>query len=134
MPSTSSQTNLDVKALLAQAAKMKIQDLESFARDLNGIITRKKTKNKDNQIKILLAKVNDTVLDTESRQRYFSLLEKLDAETISEPEHKEFLELVAKEESLRNERVKYLIEISQLRNIPLPQLMEEMGLKPPVRG
>ena len=98
MPSTSSQTNLDVKALLAQAAKMKIQDLESFARDLNGIITRKKTKNKDNQIKILLAKVNDTVLDTESRQRYFSLLE------------------------------------SQLRNIPLPQLMEEMGLKPPVRG
>ena len=50
MPSTSSQTNLDVKALLAQAAKMKIQDLESFARDLNGIITRKKTKNKDNLI------------------------------------------------------------------------------------
>jgi hypothetical protein len=37
--------------------------------------------------------------------------------------------LVEEEETLRVERVKYLIELAQLRNITLPQLMEKLGLK-----
>jgi hypothetical protein len=36
--------------------------------------------------------------------------------------------LVEKDEALRNERAKYLLELAQLKNIPLSQLLEYMGL------
>ena len=54
---------------------------------------------------------------------------KLEAETMTDAEHAEFMRLATLEEKLRNQRVKYLIELSQLRAVSLPQLMVTLGLK-----
>ncbi|MFK7905894.1 MAG: hypothetical protein AB8B69_12250 [Chitinophagales bacterium] len=81
-------------------------------------------------MKKLLQLHNETVLDNTKRNRFFVLLDKLQAEVISGAEHKEYLALAEEEENLRLKRVKYLIKLSQLRNVPLPTLMIELGLKP----
>lgn len=128
------QTEIDTQALLAGAAKLKVKELEEFIRDLHGLVTRKKTEDKTHNEKVLLSQINQTVLEKKKRERYFELAQKLSEETINPIERQEFLTLTSEEENLRNTRVKLMIELAQLRNIPLTQLMEEIGLTPPGYG
>ena len=124
----------DIKALLAAATAMKIQELESLMRELNGVLHQKKSKDKTYREKELLRLINEAILDKEKRERYWQLALQLEEGTMPAAEHAEFMQLVEQEELLRNTRVKLLIELAQLRNMPLPQLMEEMGLNSPNRG
>ncbi len=123
-------TEIDAQSLLKGVEGMQLNDLEHFAREINAMLARKKTKNKDYQIAKLLRLHNETVLNNAKKKRFFVLLDKLKSETISDKEHKEYLILAEEEESLRVKRVKYLIKLSQLRKIPLPVLMAELGLTP----
>ncbi len=124
------QTELDPKSLIAGLTNFKIAELEAFARELNGLIYRKKSSDQSFRERSLLSQINRTVLDKKKREHYLELADKLEAETISKKEHQEYMTLAAEEEEIRNERARLLIELSQLRNIPLAQLMEEIGLKP----
>ena len=118
------QTEIDTQSLLMSVSQMPIPELEYFRRELNALITRKKTKSKDSREKFLLHKINRTALDPSQRERYSLLIQKLETETISSTEHEELTVLVTTDEKLRNNRVKYLIELSQLRSVSLIQLME----------
>ena len=91
---------------------------------------KKKSKNKDFQEAALLSLHNRTILPKEKRNRLDFLIQKMEAETMTGAERKELLILTKEDEKLRNERVKVLIELSQLRSITLPQLMSELGLIP----
>jgi len=82
----------------------------------------------------LLRQINATALKDEERSRYCLLAEKLEADTLTETEHPEFMALVSKDEKLRNKQLKLLIVLSQLRNVPLLQLMETLGLIPAPNG
>jgi len=82
----------------------------------------------------LLRRINQTVLPKEKRALYAQLVEKLENDTISESEHQRFLELTEEEEALRNERVKILLELAQLKNMPLNRLLQELGLQPVGHG
>jgi hypothetical protein len=124
------QTEIDTVLLLQGAAQMTIRELESFVTELNGLITRKKTKSKVRQEKRLLAKINQSVLTLAQRQRYQILSEQLALEVIQPTEYAELSLLANEDEALRNERVKSMIELAQLKAISLPQLMQELGLKP----
>ena len=131
MSKVQTQAALDTSVFLAGADNIKTDELETFVRELNSIIFRRKSKDTAYRQRELLRLINQTALPKDKRERYLELAEQLDAETIGEPERQEFLRLVAMEEELRNERVRLLLELSQLRQISLPQLMEEMGLTPP---
>ena len=74
------------------------------------------------------------MLPREKRALYLQLAQKLENDSITEPERQHFLQLTEEEETLRNERVKMLIELAQLRSISLNQLMEELGLQPVGHG
>ncbi len=124
------QPQLDTKAFLVGASGMDVQDLEAFVRELNGVIFQKKTSDKDYRQRELLRGINQAVLPQEKRSQYWKLAEKMEAETLSDAEQQTFLKLVEEEETLRNERVKMMLELAQLRNISLNQLMLEMGLQP----
>jgi hypothetical protein len=119
---------------LVTAANLSVKELEVLSKELNALIRRKKTVDKTYREKVLLGKINQTALAKTELERYIILVEKLELETIQEIEYQEFMQLVAKDEKLRNERVKYLIELSQLRGISLLQLMEDMGLNPTAHG
>lgn len=115
-------------------ANLPIAELEFYMQEINALIRRKKTQDKDGRERILLEKINQTVLDKKKTDRYHILFEKLEADTLSEAEHAEFMDLANHEEKLRNRRVKYMIELAQLRAVSLPQLMETLGLKPVNHG
>jgi hypothetical protein len=79
--------------------------------------------------KILISKINQTALSLPKIERCNALLQQMELSTLTDVEHQELMTLVEEEETLRTVRVKYLIELAQLRNITLPQLMENLGLK-----
>ena len=119
---------MDTQSLLSNADQMPVTELEAFVQQLNALITRKKTTDKNLRDTILLDKINQTVLDKTKRERYQSLIYRMEMETISDIEHTELLKLVEQEEKIRVKRLKYLIELAQLRNITLPQLMKTLEL------
>ena len=119
---------MDAQSLLASVSQTPINELENFVRELNALIIRKKTDDKEYRDRALLSKINRAVLTKNKAERYVMLHLKLEAETITDLEYQEFMDLVAQDENLRNERVKYLIELAQLRNISLPDLMQHLGL------
>ena len=122
---------MDTQNLLSNASQMPLNELEAFVQELNAVFTRKKTTDKSLRDTVLLDKINQTVLDKTKRERYQGLIYTLEMETISDVEHIELLELVEQEEKIRVKRLKYLIELAQLRNITLPQLMKNLELTKP---
>ncbi len=66
-----------------------------------------------------------------TQHRYDNLRAKLHAETITPAEHQELLKLVDIVEQADTERLQHLIELSQLRQMPLPNLMHQLGIHPP---
>lgn len=71
---------------------------------------------------------------TEDWERYHELIGKRDEENLSEAEHQELLQLVNQVELANAERMKYLIELSILREEPLETLMEKLGVAPQPHG
>lgn len=134
MSKTQAQPAFDTEAALAKAANMNIQELEDFVRKLNRVIFQKKSVDTTFRQRELLRLINQTVLPRENRALYLQLVQKLESDSITEAERAHFLRLTEEEETLRNERVKMLIELAHLKNIPLNQLMEEMGLQPVGHG
>jgi hypothetical protein len=122
---------MDNQSLLQSVSQMPLVELESFVHQLNAVILRKKTTNEQVQDTILLDKINSTVLDKTKRQRYQALIYILEMKSISDAEHTELMDLVEQEEKIRVKRLKYLIQLAQLRNITLPQLMKNLELTKP---
>ena len=127
-------TEIDTQGLLASISQIPVNELENFVQELNAVITRRKTNNKEYRERALLSQINKAILPNNKAERYVSLHLKLEAETLTESEYQEFMDLVAQEEILRNERVKYLIELAQLRAVTLPQLMNSLGLNKGTNG
>ncbi len=122
--------HIDSQRLLRDADRMPVNELERFLNDINAMLLRKRTQDKALRERQLLHKINNTVLDTAQTERYHVLVEKLELSTMTDAEHTEFDLLGNKEEKLRNQRVKYMIELAQLRAVTLTQVMESLGLKP----
>ena len=122
---------MDAQSLLYNAAEMPLTELEGFVQQLNALVTRRKTTDTSWRDTNLLDKITRTVLDKPKRERYQALIYKLEMETLSDLEHTELVGLVEQEEKIRVKRLKYLIELAQLRNVSLPQLMKTLQLTKP---
>ena len=122
---------IDSQSLLRDVDRMPVNELERFLNDINALLRRKRTQDKALRERQLLHKINNTVLDVAQIERYHALEEKLELSTMTDAEHTEFDVLGNKEEKLRNLRVKYMLELAQLRAVSLTQVMESLGLTPP---
>jgi hypothetical protein len=121
---------MDSQSLLRNIDRMPITEIEHFLKDINALLRRKKTQDKALRERQLLHKINLSVLDDTKVNRYHVLVEKLELSTMTDAEHIEFDILANQEEKLRNQRVKYIIELAQLRAVSLSQVMESLGLIP----
>jgi hypothetical protein len=124
------QSEIDSQSFLASFSKMQLQELELFANALQELIAKKKGKQQKRQISQLMQSINETVLSPDKMMDYLALRKKLQAETITETEYQAYMNLVTEEEELRNQRLTFMVELSQIKQISLPQLMKELGLKP----
>lgn len=123
---------MDAQVLIMQnAAQMPIPELERTIHELNALVMRRKTMDKSYRARFLLGKINTTVLGREKTERYKYLIYKHEYEKISDPEHDELLLLTEEEEGIRVQRLTFLVELAQLKDITLPKLMEDLGLNRP---
>lgn len=120
------QTEVD---LIPYFSKLKVSELEVMVKEINTLIALKKSKSKKKRIEELSQLINKSVLKTNKLNRYKELVEKLENSTIAEEENKEFLILVEEDEMLRNQRVTYMIELSQLRQVPFQEIIDEFSLE-----
>jgi hypothetical protein len=70
-------------------------------------------------------------LPTELNDRYENLLDKRDEETITDPEYTELLSISEQIENLGVKRIEALSKLAAIRQVPLPQLMQDMGIPSP---
>jgi G3E family GTPase len=101
--------------LIANARKMRKKSSESQA-------------NKEIR---LIKKVNDSMLSDDEQKRFYELIEKRRDEIINEKELNELLNLTEKSEELNVKRLKYLVEIANIRNKTLREVMKELEIFPP---
>ena len=64
-------------------------------------------------------------------EKYRKLIKKSVDETLTEEEHRELVELIPVVEAKQVERLKYLVELAQLRTTSVDDLMEQLGISPP---
>lgn len=64
-------------------------------------------------------------------QRHRELREKLQAETLTAAEYQELLALTDAIEQADADRLERLITLAQMRQVSLPDLMDQLGLQPP---
>lgn len=122
------QVNSNIQSLIGGFSEMPLHDLETFISGLNALVIRKRVADKGKRDKALLLKINQTVLPEQTLERYVFLQDKMELESLSETEYKELLTLVHQEEKIRNKRFQFLLELAQLRDIPLTELMNNLGL------
>jgi hypothetical protein len=125
---TNSSVHEHSQSLLRGFSEMPLRDLERFISELNALVIQKRVTDKGKQDKALLLKINEAILPEQTMEQYVSLQEKMEDGNISDAEYQDLLIIVTKEEKIRNKRVQYLIELSQLRGITLPVLMNDLGL------
>jgi hypothetical protein len=128
MEKTQMRVENTIPNLLGGFSEMPLKELEHFIKELNALAIKKRVLNKGNQDKILLRKINETALTEPLMERYIGLQEKMELDNLSETEYQELLNLVDKEEKIRNKRFQYILELSQLRGISLTELMNKLGL------
>lgn len=67
-------------------------------------------------------------------ERYHKLLAKRRAEELSSAEQAELISMSDQIEAANVRRMEHLAELARLRSVPLTELMDQLGIKPPPYG
>ena len=115
--------NLEITTenLLNVVVNLPKNEFERFVSDARKLKKREET---------LIAKLPKFDLSEDERNLYQKLLRKFRAENITNEEHKQLTDLNDKLEGLNVERLKCLVEISQIRKKDLQEVMKELNIKP----
>jgi len=128
-----SEVKIDLHTVLDGVAQLELPELERFASDVNSLVARRKAPFLARREAQLLQKINRGIPPA-ARQRYAELNAKLLDETLSQEEHEELLHLVDAIEQADADRLKYLLELAQLRSTTLDALMDQLGIRRPVHA
>jgi len=115
------RVEITTENLLSAVVQMTADDFERFFQDAKRL--KKREVN-------LIAKLDKFNLSAEDEKIYRDLLRKFRAEKITEMEHKLLISLTEELEDLNVERMKCLVEISQIRKKSLREVMKELDIKP----
>jgi hypothetical protein len=112
-----------VDALVKAVAQLPADELEDFLSQVN-LLRQRQAAEAD-----LLVTIHRR-LPAEQRQRLDELRDKLEAETLTDVERDELLELVERVETADVERAEAMLALAQKRGVSLRQLMEDLDLEP----
>jgi len=129
-----SEISIELDQLLTGVAQLDTPDLEKLLIQVRHVLAHRKNPSLPTLEIELLQKINQTLPD-ELQQRYNDLSAKMRSGVITPNEHQDLLKLIDIVEQTDGDRLQYLIQLSQLRNISLPELMEQLDIHPhPVHG
>ena len=125
--------DVSLEQLLNHITSLGLQELKKFQEELNRIIARKKApplpQKEASLLKVIFKELPKDVL-----ARYDELYAKVQTKEMMDAEHQELLNLVDIVENRDVERLKALVELSQIRGITVDQLMKELQIKLPVNA
>jgi len=117
-----------MEEILNNVSKMKTADLEVFLKEVAHLLAQRKASVISKRESQLLLKINKPLLSIEAQNQFDLLYPKLQAETISEREHKTLMTLISRREKKGVKRLEALIELAQLKKKSPKELMKKMGL------
>jgi hypothetical protein len=127
-----SQISIGLEQLFSGISQLETTELEQFVEQINFLLATRKMNGFPQRESELLEQINQG-LPENIQHRYDELQLKLHDETINPEEHQELLSLINIVEQASVDRLKCLVELSQLRQISLDDLMHQLGIHhPPV--
>lgn len=117
-----SNVKVGMEEVLKAAASLETPELEVFFQKIAELVVQRKKPVPPSQEAELLVKINEPALSNEVQAEYTRLYKKLQLETINENEYEQLSQLMQKVEQKGVERLKYLIELSKLKNTTLAEL------------
>ncbi len=123
-------SQIETQQLVDAALQMSRPELKRFVAKIFALKAREETVSLSRREGELLLKINQGVPEGTQR-RYDSLLRKRRHHKLTKAEHRELLMLTQQIEQLDAERLKLLSELAQVRGVSLPELMNDLGIKPP---
>jgi hypothetical protein len=127
-----SQVSIGLDQLLNGVSQLETTDLEQFVGQVSSLLAQRKAPSLPHRETELLELINQG-LPENIQSRYDELQTKLHHETITPEEHQELLSLIDPVEQVTVDRLRSLIELSQLRQVSLDELMTQLGIHhPPV--
>lgn len=105
-----------------------IHELEEIVRELNLLLLNRKKKQPTETD--LIIQLNATVLTELQWQRYRSLRQKLETETMTTTEHTKYMQLLNLDRELVLKRTEILVKIANLRNTTVTEVMEDLQIIP----
>lgn len=115
--------------LLKAVEQLSQPELEQFVSQVITLQARRRAPVLPSAESELLMKINEG-LPEEVYKRYDKLAIKCRKGTLTPEEHKELISITDNMEDLGAQRIRYLVELAQLRNTTLPELMETLGIRP----
>ena len=121
------QVDFAIDDIIKGVSELETSDLEQFLQKIGLLVARRKSPSASERETILLKAINEAT-PLALQNRYEALSQKLHEETMTPTENKELLEIIEIIEDQKVERLQNLIELSQLRNVSLNSLMDELNL------
>jgi hypothetical protein len=120
---------VETDQLLNAALQMSPAELDQFVTKLFSIKARERAPVLSEREAELLQKIYHGI-PTEMQERLNELIKKRQSYTITDDELQELIKLTNQIELFDAERLKHLIELAHLRNVPLDDLIRQLGIKP----
>lgn len=120
---------IEKEQLLNAVLQMPRSELEEFVRKVFSLKAREYAPALSERESELLLQINRG-LPAQTRKRLNELIEKRQSHTIQQDELQELRQITDQIEKSDAERLKWLIELAALRNLPLDDLINQLGLKP----
>lgn len=130
MPNVQITTQVSTDELLHSVASLPAQELDSFVSKVLAIQARLKTPSLSTQETQLLSQANSR-LNESQQQRWDTLEDKRQQETLTDTELQELITLNDIAEQKNVERMTALTKLAQLRQVSLLDLMDQLGIKSP---
>jgi len=115
--------------LLHAVEQLPPAELDIFVKNVISFQAHRRAKALSSVESDLLLKIN-VPLAADLLERYRQLVALRREERLTPEEHGELLQLGATMEHYNSERIAWLVELAQVRGVPLPQLMDELGIHP----
>ena len=124
-----SEVSIELDQLLTGVAQLNTPDLEQLLIQIQQVLAHRQNPSLPTLELELLQKINQA-LPEEIQQKYNDLSAKMRSQTITPEEHQDLLKLIDVVEQADGDRLQNLIKLSQLRNISLAELMQQLQIQP----
>ncbi len=123
---TRSKATVGLDEIIEGMTAFDTKTLEQFMQQVGNLVARKKTPNHLSERESDLLMAINYSIPTDLQQRFEALSTKSQSGLLSADEHTEMLHLIDQLEQKHAERLEKLLDLAQLRGIPLKTLMQEL--------